>query len=214
MILTTIPTLYYLVKARQTARLARGQLRWQGILTVVLTATIFFISTAPFILLYGLERLGGMGFVGTCAILKRAARFLKALNIMCNFYVYCLTVISFRQFIKSKLKTSAGLLRAILLRFSSNSNEEAMAGATEGAVEEAIELASTEDLGMDLVMKNCVETELETALRLPERLECSVEDSMGSFKELGIEANVEGEVEILGKTVMVNTDTIGIQDRK
>ena len=81
-VLTTIPTLYYLVDARRTSRHIGGRLRWQGILTVVATATVYCICTLP-ILLVTMSKVLVLELkdMGTYVHLMRAARFLNTLNI-------------------------------------------------------------------------------------------------------------------------------------
>jgi hypothetical protein len=62
-------------------------------------------------------------------LLTRISHFLTALNIMCNFYIYCLTVLSFREFIKSKVLAVWQCLRRTLCRqFLSNRNERRREG--------------------------------------------------------------------------------------
>jgi hypothetical protein len=127
--ITMVPILRYLIDSRLVARRARGQLRWQGILTVLLTATVFCIATLPKGLLALLSILASNSVVApqfeisTSVSLTRIARFLTALNIMCNFYIYCFTVLSFRQFVKTLAIATWQSLSSIICRlFSSHCN--------------------------------------------------------------------------------------------
>ena len=107
-ILTTIPTLHVLLKGREAARRAGGEVRWQGILTVVLTAGILCLSCLPyFVFVYAQKYSPGL----ITDHFKRLAWYLPLLNIVSNFYIYCLTVVSFRRFLLSKLRSSVSFLQ-------------------------------------------------------------------------------------------------------
>jgi hypothetical protein len=105
-IMFTVPTIRHLIDSREASRRGRGRLRWQGILTVTLTAVIFCVASLPKVLVRFSRIFAPMISVdlefGTYVSLSRISHFLMALNIMSNFYIYCLTVQSFRAFIKSK----------------------------------------------------------------------------------------------------------------
>ena len=73
---TTIPTLKYLTSAMRSARRTRSSIPRQGTLTVSLT----FLAT-----------------------FYRGASFFLITNIMSNFYIYTLTIKSFRSFLLSKI---------------------------------------------------------------------------------------------------------------
>ena len=101
---TTAPTMKYLVGARKSAKRVHGSVPWQGALTVVLTAVFYCISTLPISVYYI-----GNRFVSqdpTTPFLfqfYRMAFYLAMLNVMCNFYIYALTIKSFRRFLLSKV---------------------------------------------------------------------------------------------------------------
>ena len=103
-VVTTCGTLTYLIRSRHVTARSGGSQRWQGMVTVVITGSVFCVSVIPdtvsFIVLTvksseGVE-LSRYTEVG------RVAEFLTTLNIMCNFYIYSLTIPSFRRFIVSK----------------------------------------------------------------------------------------------------------------
>ena len=106
-LITTVLTLKYLFEAREVARRVRKEssLRWQGILTVVLTATVFLLSTVP----WTLHRIAEPFLspppdnVYFHTTLKRVAEYLSMLSVASNFYVYCVTVPSFRRLLFSTL---------------------------------------------------------------------------------------------------------------
>ena len=127
-----IPTLSYLVNSRKAARRGRGQIRWQGLLTVSLTATVFCIATLPkgLVLLYDVfatnpNKIAVRYRIATFVSLHRITGFLSALNIPCNFYIYCLTVLSFRNFMKTKvLNTCISLFSWRRRNFVVSENED------------------------------------------------------------------------------------------
>ena len=83
-----------LLKARKLA-LERGKcLRWQGVLTVVTTTVVYLVSNLPWFVV----TLSSLA-VSPSTSTWRAVLFISNLNIMANFYVYSLTVASFREFL-------------------------------------------------------------------------------------------------------------------
>ena len=95
-ITTAVPTLKYLADARISARRVRGNVPWQGTLTVSLTAVVYCVSTLPtFISRIGINSHNHQLF--------RIAKFLLLINTMANFYIYTLTIKSFRRFLLSKI---------------------------------------------------------------------------------------------------------------
>ena len=105
-------TIYLLVIAERVARRGRESLKWQGIMTTVLTATVYCISVLP----YAVYRVGesivtdhsAKNFFHT-SFFRVAAWFLY-LNTMSNFYIYSLSVHSFRGFIWSGVQRAFRML--------------------------------------------------------------------------------------------------------
>ena len=105
-ILVITTTLMLLLEARKvTKRAGRGEsMRMQGVLTVVLTATVFTVSFLPFSIYHM-----GASFVVENPPGKFHAQFYKiagtimSLTIMSNFYIYSLTMNSFKQFLVDKI---------------------------------------------------------------------------------------------------------------
>ena len=91
--------LLLLCEARRTALRAREQLRWQGVLAVVLTAAVFFASFAPYFVVKTTNRSVNYGISA-----QRTVEFLQNINIMANFFVYSLTVRSFRRFLVTRFR--------------------------------------------------------------------------------------------------------------
>ena len=95
---TTIPSLKYLALARKTARRAGGIDPWQGTLTVALTAIFYLISILPLLVYYVWTH-----FLKTETghfQVYRIAIFLLSINVISNFYIYALTIKSFRTFLQ------------------------------------------------------------------------------------------------------------------
>ena len=104
----------YLVDAGKTARRVRGSVPWQGALTVSLTALVYCISTLP-TAIYTV----GITFFDEDSVflirLGRARFFIYMINTMANFYIYALTIRSFRVFLANKF---SGI---VLLKYSESS---------------------------------------------------------------------------------------------
>ena len=101
LIATTIPTLKYLYKASKSARRVQGSIPWQGAVTVSLTAIVYCISYLPFSVYFV-----GKHFVQTRFFevhFYRVADHLASMSIMSNFYIYALTIKSFRRFLLSRV---------------------------------------------------------------------------------------------------------------
>ena len=108
-------TVNLLIIAKKIARRGRENPRWEGVITTVLTATVYCISVLP----YAVYRIADQSNIKSLQdpqdffhkVYFRIARSLLYLNTISNFYIYCLTVSSFRKFLWSRVK---------LLRITSN----------------------------------------------------------------------------------------------
>ena len=100
--LTVATSVHLLVIAKQIASRRRESLKWQGIITTVLTATVFCLSWLPWYVL--MVMLDSMSNLVTILKIVRTAQSLTYLNTMCNFYIYSLTVTSFRNFVLTRLQ--------------------------------------------------------------------------------------------------------------
>ena len=94
--LTTIPTLCILFQGRKVSKRSRGRKRWQGIVTVVLTASVYILSLVPVAVIAYLN-LKSVHF-------HRLAWYLPLINIVLNFYIYCLAIPHFRRFLLEKIQ--------------------------------------------------------------------------------------------------------------
>jgi hypothetical protein len=115
-IITAIPTLKLLFQGRKIAKRCGSQRRWRGILTVGLTASVFCLSGIPLsISLYIQNYHPNL----MSASLNKWSWNLPGLNIMSNFYIYCLAIPSFRRFLSSKLKSMTDKCFAIFQKGTS-----------------------------------------------------------------------------------------------
>lgn len=112
MIVTSSVLLY---KARRLALQQGGCLKWQGVVTVVSTTFVYLLSSFPwfFLAITSIDDLKAWRF----------ALFISNLNIMANFYVYCLTVKSFRMWLKKMVKKWSHSVRGVRSRIISSSRE-------------------------------------------------------------------------------------------
>ena len=102
-VVIVISTVLLLRKARRAVRKKKKGLKWQGIITVVMTSVIYTVSYLPFNLYFMLEPhlekdplSPGPFFIQ----FYRVANAFVIINVLSNFFVYSLTVASFRQFVK------------------------------------------------------------------------------------------------------------------
>jgi hypothetical protein len=105
MMIAIFITMAHLVRARKLTEQSGGKLRWQGIATVVATASVYCISFIPHRVSYYIAITVSHRY-STEANVNRALELLSKLNIMSNLYIYSLTVPSFRELIRKKFTKS------------------------------------------------------------------------------------------------------------
>ena len=116
-LVTAVPTLKHLVRARELARRVQGSIPKQGIWTVLLTAAVFCISTSPYLLYLTIATLTveeSPDAKPSHPQLHRITYFLGLLNIISNFYIYSRTIQSFRRFLLAYLSKAFALCHRIL----------------------------------------------------------------------------------------------------
>ena len=91
-----ITSLLLLMYARRAA--VGNKLRWEGVITVLLTVGVLLVSYLPLTVLL-VTWLVGFSYSDT---LWRVAACVQYLNIMANFFVYSISLKSFRDFLKTK----------------------------------------------------------------------------------------------------------------
>jgi hypothetical protein len=101
-----VSTVLLLVEARKSATAARRPLRWPGTMTVILTATVYSFSILPISLYQIVEAALGDGYADTSLFstyfLRLSISFVN-LNVVANFFIYYMTVSSFRIFLNERL---------------------------------------------------------------------------------------------------------------
>ena len=100
----TVPTVIYLIKASKTSRRVRGRIPWQGTVTVVMTATFFCVATVPHLVSLMMT---DKDLSSSSISFYKISYFLLSINTICNFYIYTLTIRSFRAFLSSKFRSVA-----------------------------------------------------------------------------------------------------------
>lgn len=91
----------HLLYAQRNARRTNRRVRWQGMLTVLLTATVYCVSFLPQSLYITVKNFREE-LSRDC--LDRAAETLTYVNVAANFFIYSLTVPSFKEFLLSRMR--------------------------------------------------------------------------------------------------------------
>ena len=102
--LVVATTTYILFKAIKTTRRVRGDLKWQGTVATLLTAFLYILSAAPQLIYRLLEYIYRSEENKNTDLLThfyRIAVTFPLINTISNFYIYCLTITSFREFVFS-----------------------------------------------------------------------------------------------------------------
>jgi hypothetical protein len=100
-LLLIVTTVWLLMIARRTALQQNGSLRWQGVLPVTLTAVVYVTSSFPLAWVIVTKRIVPYSEL-TWAIVSS----LQNINIMANFFIYSLTIRSFRDFLKTTIRST------------------------------------------------------------------------------------------------------------
>ena len=94
-----------LAVARRVAKEGRRGVKWQGAMTVVLTATVYSISILPTSVYHIAEPFvekEASEFGPFKITYYRVAASFLTINVISNLYIYCLTVTSFRDFLRTR----------------------------------------------------------------------------------------------------------------
>ena len=98
-VVTLVSSVVLMVEARRVAKRVPGGLNWQGVLTVLLTVAVHTIVTLPLATYYISEYHTDNRSLN----LYRPAWFIAILAVTANFYIFTLTLPSFREFLKSRI---------------------------------------------------------------------------------------------------------------
>ena len=110
-VIIIVSNVLLLNEARKLVRGTDESLRWHGIMTVFLTASVYTVSYLPITVYFIVKP-----FVrpdqgpGPLFVFYRIAICSLSFNILSNFFIYSLTVTSFRSFLKTKFREAASFL--------------------------------------------------------------------------------------------------------
>ena len=118
--LTTSITSIYLTKSWKLSKLTGAKIRWHGMVTVTVSAIVYLVSIAPLsiCLLSIFAEFTLIKDAEKNVVFRRVSEFLTTLNVVSNFYIYCLTLPSFRDFVRNKTNNmvSSSMIRLSTLR--------------------------------------------------------------------------------------------------
>ena len=103
-----VTSILILLLANKVRSRIGGRVRLEGTITVLVTVAIQFLSYLPLGLVFVTWMTMGIQHSGK---VWRAVTFVLYLNIMANFYIYCITTRSFREFLKSRISQVLVFLR-------------------------------------------------------------------------------------------------------
>ena len=95
---TVVSSVMLIVEARRVAERVPGGLKWQGVITVLLTVSVHITIALPLAIYYSIQ------YFADSPYLYKTAWFIGILGVMANFYIFTLTLSSFREFLKSGIK--------------------------------------------------------------------------------------------------------------
>ena len=98
-VVVMVTSLWLLLIAKRSAQRRLESLRWQGVIPVILTAFIYIASSFPLAFVIATQK-----FVFYEKSTWGTVTTLQNLNIMANFFIYSLTMRSFREFVRMSLK--------------------------------------------------------------------------------------------------------------
>ena len=128
-IFNVVPTIFIVVTsvmilslARRISRESRQGMRWQGVMTVALTGVAYCVSFLP-IAVYHIAHAVAKAEPSkpdpSMLTFNRVASSFLDINVIANFYIYCLTISSFRHFLRTRTKR---LTSCLLTTFASQGN--------------------------------------------------------------------------------------------
>ena len=98
----------HLLKAKQSAARSRGSFRWQGLITVQMTAALYILSYLPFISYMVVDALTEQSDLrlrtSFYPLYHRLAKESMWLSVMYNVFIYAFTVKSFRDYLKGEVR--------------------------------------------------------------------------------------------------------------
>ena len=122
-IVIVVSSVVLVVLAKRVADRGPGGLQWQGVLTVLLTVAAHIAAALPLEIFYitaGISRRSSNPNNSYLEKIYRYGWFIGTLTVTINFYIFTLTLKSFRDFLKSGMRT----LAAPLMRCCSANEDE------------------------------------------------------------------------------------------
>ncbi|KAL5265582.1 hypothetical protein ACHWQZ_G006339 [Mnemiopsis leidyi] len=115
-IVTSVMLIIHLIRARKVARRSSGQVRWQGIATVLLSATVFVLSSIPLTVYNYCASYVPATKVWFHVYFFRVSYNLLYINVIGNVVIYVITVPSFRKFLFATAKSRDSLTSKVTTR--------------------------------------------------------------------------------------------------
>ena len=115
-IVTSVMLIKHLIKARKVASRSGGKVRWRGIATVVLSATVFILSSIPLTVYNYCASYVSPKKVWFHVYFFRVSYNLLYINVIGNVVIYIITVPSFRKFLFSYAKSGETLTSRVTTR--------------------------------------------------------------------------------------------------
>jgi hypothetical protein len=103
-LIIVVATAMILFVARRVATELRRGLKWQGLLTVVLTAVVYSIAFLPSTVYYIYLYKVGWKSDSFSVNFYRVEIAIESVHVITNFFIYCLTVDSFRAFLSVRVQ--------------------------------------------------------------------------------------------------------------
>ncbi|KAL5268347.1 hypothetical protein ACHWQZ_G002272 [Mnemiopsis leidyi] len=103
-ITVVVTTFYLLTMAKRIAKRDRKTLKWQGLTTTILTASVYCVSVLPSFLIAMTSSISESLSSSSELYFYRISVSCLTLNAISNFYIYCLTLPSFRAFLLTRLR--------------------------------------------------------------------------------------------------------------
>ena len=121
---TIVPLLLYLLRAKRSAKNSGKTQRWRGIMTVFFTVTIYCISILPYVAYTFIRKTRAAFVMDPHGYFENQFSRIVAsfifLNTLCNFYIYWLTIPSFRRFLWSRIQIIRNSVNTMLYQGNVN----------------------------------------------------------------------------------------------
>ena len=119
-VVAVVSSIALIVQAKRVANRLRG-LQWQGVLTIVMIIAAHLLLSSPLIVFFIASAFipHSESNANLCNLFRYSC-FILQFSVVINFYIYTLTLTSFREFLKSRIKKMTAPLR----RYNAESKKE------------------------------------------------------------------------------------------